>query len=57
MVRLAIENNPRFVLDEREIHRRGISYSMDSLRELKQELGENVMLCFIIGADAFMKLA
>jgi nicotinate-nucleotide adenylyltransferase len=27
------------------------------LRELKQELGENVILCFVVGADAFMKLS
>ena len=56
MVRLAIQDNSRFVLDEREAHRGGASYSIDSLRELKQELGENVILCFVIGADAFMKL-
>lgn len=56
MVRLAIQGNPRFVLDEREVRRRGASYSIDSLRELKQELGESVILCFVIGADAFMRL-
>jgi nicotinate-nucleotide adenylyltransferase len=56
MVRLAIEDNPRFILDEREAKRRGASYSIDSLRELKRELGESVILCFVLGADAFMKL-
>jgi nicotinate-nucleotide adenylyltransferase len=57
MVRLAIQGNSRFVLDEREVQRGGISYSVESLRELKQELGNRVILCFITGADAFMKLA
>lgn len=57
MVRAAIQNNPRFILDEREIHRPGPSYSVESLRELKQEMGENATLYFVIGADAFMKLA
>lgn len=56
MARLAIQDNSRFVLDEREAHRQGPSYSVDSLRELKQELGGSVILCFVIGADAFMKL-
>jgi nicotinate-nucleotide adenylyltransferase len=56
MVGLAIQGNPRFVLDEREVRRGGASYSIDSLRELKQELGESVILCFVIGADAFMRL-
>ncbi len=57
MVRAAIQNNPKFILDEREIHRPGPSYSIESLHELKQEMEENAALCFVIGADAFMKLA
>jgi nicotinate-nucleotide adenylyltransferase len=57
MVGLAIQDNPRFILDEREIRRPGVSYSVESLRELKQELGEDVTLCFVTGADAFMNLA
>ncbi len=36
IVRIAIQDNSRFVLDEREINRGGISYSIDSLYELKQ---------------------
>ena len=56
MVRKAIQGNSRFILDEREVHRHGLSYSIDSLRELKQELGESVILCFVTGADAFVKL-
>lgn len=57
MLRVAIQGNSRFVLDGREIRRGGVSYSVESLLELKRELGEEVILCFIIGADAFMKLA
>jgi nicotinate-nucleotide adenylyltransferase len=56
MVHMAIENNPRFTLDEREVQRQGISRSVESLREMKQEL-KGVGLCFITGADAFTKLA
>ncbi len=56
IVRIAIQGNSRFILDEREIYRDGVSYSVDSLRELKQELGKKVILCFVIGADAFIKL-
>ena len=57
MVGLAIQGNPRFILDEREIRRPGVSFSVESLRELKQELGEDTTLCFVTGADAFMNLA
>lgn len=56
MVRHAIQGNSRFILDEREVHRHGLSYSIDSLRELKRELGESAILCFVTGADAFVKL-
>ena len=56
MVRIAIQADARLVLDEREIKRSGASVTVESLRELRQELGENVTLCFVIGADAFMKL-
>ncbi|WP_025041273.1 nicotinate-nucleotide adenylyltransferase [Nitrosospira briensis] len=57
MVGLAIQSNARFILDEREIRRPGVSYTVESLRELKQELGKDVALCFVTGADAFMNLA
>ena len=57
MVHAAIQNNPRFVLDGREARRPGPSYSVESLRELRQEMGKNVTLCFVMGADAFMRLA
>lgn len=57
MVYAAIQNNPRFVLDEREACRPGMSYSVESLRELRQEMRGEVTLCFVLGADAFMRLA
>ena len=56
IVRLAIQKNPDFVLDDREIYRDGVSYSIDSIREFKQEFGEEVRLCLVLGADAFIKL-
>lgn len=57
MVRLAIEGNSRFVLDRREVIRGGVSYSVDTLRELRQEMGDDAVLCFVTGADAFLRLA
>ncbi|MBL79996.1 MAG: nicotinic acid mononucleotide adenylyltransferase [Nitrosomonadaceae bacterium] len=56
-VRLAIQDNPNFVLDKREIYRDGISFSIDSIYEFKQEFGEEIGLCFILGADAFIKFS
>jgi nicotinate-nucleotide adenylyltransferase len=57
MVRIAIGSNPGFILDEREARSPGVSYSVETLRELKWELGGDSVLCFIVGADAFTRLA
>jgi len=57
IVRLAIQKNPAFVLDDREIYRDGVSYSIDSVCEFKQEFGEEVRLCLVLGVDAFIKLS
>ncbi len=56
MVRLAIQDNDMFTLDEREISRSGISTTVESLREYQYELGKNTALCFILGIDAFIKI-
>lgn len=57
MVALAIESEPRFVLDRREFFREGPSYSIDTLRSLRGEFGDTVPLCLIMGADAFASLS
>lgn len=56
MVRLAIQDNPMFSLDEREINRPGVSTTVHSLREYKNEFGDNAALCFVLGIDAFVKI-
>ena len=55
MLRLAIEDNPRFQLDLRELGRVGPSYTIDSLRELHAEFPDDE-LCFLVGADAVRDL-
>ena len=55
MVRIAIAGNPLFEADDREIRREGISYTYDTLTELRKELGERP-LCLLMGADAFAAL-
>jgi len=55
MVRLAIRANPRFEADEREVLRRGVCYTFDTLNELRAELGERP-LCLLMGSDAFSAL-
>lgn len=56
MVRLAIADQPAFVLDEREVARTVPCYTADTLRELRAELGEAQPLCLMMGSDAFLHL-
>ena len=56
MTRLAVADNAAFILDEREIHRNGPSYTVDTLAALRGELGGGQPLCLLMGGDAFLQL-
>jgi nicotinate-nucleotide adenylyltransferase len=56
MVRLAIADNPRFVMDERELVRAGQSYSFDTVTELRSTLPPRTPVVLMMGADAFLSL-
>ena len=56
MARRAVAGNPRFVLDEREIHKASPSYSVETLTVLRGELPPDVPMILFMGADAFMGL-
>ncbi|HOY70789.1 MAG TPA: nicotinate-nucleotide adenylyltransferase [Methylotenera sp.] len=56
MVQLAIANNPLFSLDNRELLRVGNSYTYDTLRSLRDELGMQTSITLMMGNDAFTKL-
>jgi len=55
MLRAAIDAQPGFVVDEREVQRAGPSYMVDTLASLRTELGA-LPLCLILGYDAFLGL-
>lgn len=55
MVTAAIEGQPGFVVDDRELHREGPSYSVDTLLDLRAEYAHR-SLCLIVGMDAFLGL-
>ena len=57
MVRLAVARNPRFKVSTIEIERPGVSYSIDTVRELARRLKPTDSLYFIIGLDAFREIA
>jgi nicotinate-nucleotide adenylyltransferase len=56
MVLAAIRDEERFVLDMREIERPGPTYTIETLRELRATLGEDVSLVLIMGSDQFERL-
>ncbi len=55
LLQLAVAGQPGFVVDERELHRAGPSYMVDTLTGLRAELGATP-LCLILGRDAFAQL-
>lgn len=56
MVALAIAGEPRFVLDEREIRKSTPGYTVETLEDLHAELGTEVELVLLIGADQYARL-
>jgi nicotinate-nucleotide adenylyltransferase len=52
MLRLAIADEPRFVLDRRELERAGPSFTIDTVRELRAE-HPDATLFLIIGQDQY----
>lgn len=56
MLRLALEGKQGLTIDDRELHRPPPSYTVDTLREIRAELGPEQPLAFIMGADSFAGL-
>ena len=53
MLELALRGQSRLSLDTRELDRAGASYTVDTLRGLRAELGNERPLILLVGADAF----
>lgn len=52
MLRLAVADEPGLVVDDRELQRDGPSYTYDTLRGLRAELGADCSLALVMGVDA-----
>ena len=57
MARLAAAGNPRLMVDDRELRRKGPGYTYDTLAELRAEHGADRPLVLLIGADVFLEFA
>ena len=56
MTVIATASNPRFSVSRVDIDRPGPTYTIDTLRELRAERGDDVELFFITGADALSRM-
>lgn len=55
MVRAAVTDQAGFSVDDRETRRSGLSYSVDTLGELRSEFPQR-SICLLLGMDAFLGL-
>ncbi|XKH00157.1 nicotinate-nucleotide adenylyltransferase [Marinobacter nauticus] len=53
LLQLAIAGEPALRVDDRELRRAGASYTADTLRQLREELGPDEPLTMVVGTDAF----
>jgi nicotinate-nucleotide adenylyltransferase len=56
MLRLALEHEPLYELDLREISGGATGYTADTLKELRLELGPATEIWLLLGADQYEKL-
>lgn len=56
MLRLALDGKQGLTIDERELKRPPPSYTIDTLRAVRRELGPEAPLAFIMGLDSFLEL-
>ncbi|HJP66062.1 MAG TPA: nicotinate-nucleotide adenylyltransferase [Actinomycetota bacterium] len=56
MTVIATASNPRFSVSRVELDRDGPTYAVDTLRAIRDEVGEGCELFFITGADAILEI-
>ncbi|MBX3396829.1 MAG: nicotinate-nucleotide adenylyltransferase [Phycisphaerae bacterium] len=56
MIRLAIQDDSRFDIDEFELNQKGPSYTFATVSEFRKRLGDSDELFWLIGADSLSQL-
>lgn len=56
LLEIAVQPYDGLVVDDREFHRKGNSYTVDTLQELREEVGAQQSLVFLLGMDAYSQL-
>lgn len=57
MAQLAILNHEGLRVDSREIEREGPSYSVETLRDIRADIGPDEPLTMVLGMDSFLSLS
>jgi len=57
LLRLALAGQDWCEIDEQEVKRGGLSYTIDTVKYFHQLLGKDVQLYFIVGADMLMEIS
>lgn len=56
MAQLAVSGDPLFLVDDRELRRDALSYTVETLRQYRAEIGSRRPLAFIIGQDSLLTI-
>lgn len=56
MVKQSIEDREGFIVSDKELTRKGPSFTIDTLWEFKKDLGEKADLFLLMGSDAFFDI-
>lgn len=56
MLEKGINGEPGLTVDDRELHRAGPSYTIDTLVEIRAEIGPEIPLCLCIGMDSLVTM-
>ena len=55
MLNIAVEDNPNFEISDTEIKRGGVSYTIDTIMNIKQEYNiKSNKLSYLIGSDSLL---
>ena len=56
MLKIAVEGNPNFEILDKELERKGISYTIDTIKIIKKEQGLNKKdIFYLIGSDSLLE--
>jgi nicotinate-nucleotide adenylyltransferase len=56
MVKQSIKGHKGFVVSEKELTRKGPSFTIDTINEFKQEYGKSYQFYLLMGSDAFLDI-